>query len=150
MRRPVPRSALLALPVLLLAQLAAWPHPAAAQEPLGKFTEQLTLAWARGASGDIAALIAERGVSMKVEGEPAGPLATRQAKAVLRRLFDDVETISVTLTSKKVLPGKPERAYLELLWTRRARGTTIPERATVFVAVVSEPGWRISEIRLLQ
>jgi hypothetical protein len=86
-----------------------------------------------------------------VEGEPAGPLATRQANASLRRVFSDLETISVTLASKKQLSGNPPRAYLELLWTRRARGTTIPDRATVFVAVEGGNGaWRITEIRLLE
>ena len=135
----------------LLVVLGALPGRAAAQDPLAKFTERLTVAWARGDASIIAAQLAERGVSMKVEGEPAGPLATRQAKAVLRRVFDDVETVSVTLMSKKVLPGNPERAYLELLWTHRARGTTIPDRSTVFVAVVDEgTGWRITDIRLLQ
>jgi hypothetical protein len=88
---------------------------------------------------------------MNVAGQPAGPLAHRQAAAMLRRMFSDRETVSVTLSSKKVLPGKPARAYLELLWTRRIRGTTIPGRATVFVAVVQEAeAWRITEIRLLE
>lgn len=145
--RRADRLALLAL----LAAVTAGARPAAAQEPLARFTEQLTVAWARGDAALIAGLIVVDGVSMYVEGEPAGPLAMRQAKAVLRRVFSDVETVSVTLASRKILPGKPDRAYLELVWTRRARGTTIPDRETVFVAVVDQDqGWRITDIRLLQ
>jgi hypothetical protein len=142
-------SATLALLALLAAGVLL-PRGAAAQE-LGEFTKELTVAWARGDATDIATRIAERGVSMNVGSEAAGPLATRQAKAALRRVFSDLETVSVTLTSRKVLPGSPARAYLELLWIRRARGTTIPDRATVFVAVVEgNDGWRITEIRLLE
>jgi hypothetical protein len=138
--------------VLLALLLAALflPRGAAAQD-LGEFTRQLTVAWGRSDAGAIAALIADRGVSMVMEGEPGGPLASRQAKAALRRVFSDLETVTVTLASKKLLSGDPPRAYLELLWTRRARGTTIPDRATVFVAVEEgNGGWRITEIRLLQ
>ena len=134
----------------LAALLVLLPGTAAAQQ-LSEFTKQLTLAWARGDAGDIAALIADRGVSMNVAGEAAGPLQTRHASALLRRVFSDVETISVTLSSKKMQAGEPARAYLELRWVRRARGTTIPGHATVFVAVVEEDeSWRITEIRLLQ
>ena len=47
--------------------------------------------------------------------------------------------------------GSPTRAFGEITWTAKARGTTIPERATVFVAFVrDEDGWRITEIRLLR
>lgn len=145
-----PRSVHLGL-LALLALATAGVGPAAAQDKLARFTERLTVAWARGDAGMIADLIIDDGVSMRVAGEPAGPLATRQAKAVLRRVFADVETVGVTLASRKVLPGNPDRAYLELLWTRRARGTTIPDRGTVFVAVVEQDqGWRITDIRLLQ
>lgn len=147
------RPRLSAAPQVLLALLLAGlflPRAAAGQD-LAEFTKQLTVAWARGDAGGIASLIADRGVSMMVEGEPGGPLATRQTKAALRRVFSDLETVTVTLASKKLLSGDPPRAYLELLWTRRARGTTIPDRATVFVAVEEgNGGWRITEIRLLE
>lgn len=144
------RSLVLAV-VAYLALAAVGAGQVAAQDRLANFTQRLMLAWERGDAAGITALIVDDGVSIHVQGEPAGPLATRQAKAVLRRVFDDVETISVTLASRKMLPGNPDRAYLELLWTRRARGTTIPDRGTVFVAVVDqERDWRITDIRLLQ
>lgn len=138
----------LALFALLALVLAPGPVPA---QDIGDMTQRLTLAWARGDASEIASLIAERGASINVEGKTAGPLATRQAGAVLRRMFSDVETVGVTLTSKKRLPGEPARAYLELLWVRRIRGTTIPDQRTVFVAMVAEgDGWRITDIRLRQ
>jgi len=142
------RPVLLALAVLLALLL---PGAVGAQE-LGPFTRELVVTWARGDAGDIAALIAASGVSINVEGQANGPLARRQAGATLRRMFADVETVSITLASKKVVPGsKPPRAWLELVWTRRARGTTIPDQRTVFVALVGEGDeWRITDIRLLR
>ena len=133
----------------LAALLAVLPGPAAAQE-LSEFTQWLTLAWARGDAAGIASLIAESGVSINVEGKPVGPLGTRHAAAALRRLFSDLETVGVTLASKKPQPGDPTRAYLELVWARRARGTTIPRRGAVFIAIVQQDdGWRITDIRVL-
>jgi hypothetical protein len=47
--------------------------------------------------------------------------------------------------------GQPARAFGEITWTTRARGTTIPERANLFVAFVREgDAWRITEIRLMR
>lgn len=138
------------LGVVLLALLALVPAPAQAQE-LRQFNHRLTLAWARNDAGSIASLTAGRGASVELEGRAVGPLAVRQVTALLRRLFEDAgETVSVTLTNTRQLRGTPERAYVELLWARRPRGTTIPERVTVFVALVHEDtSWRITEIRLL-
>lgn len=137
-----------ALAILLLL-LCATPAAAGAQ-PLREFTQQLTLSWARNDAGGLANHGATGGIAMDVDGRAVGPLRSRQAAAMLRRLFDERETISVTLLSHKELPGSPRRAYLELVWVRRARGTTIPERNTVFVALVAQnESWRITEIRVL-
>jgi hypothetical protein len=48
--------------------------------------------------------------------------------------------------------GSPRRAFVELAWTIRARGTTIPERYKIFLALVNDDrdAWRITEIRLLK
>lgn len=118
---------------------------------LGTFTERMTLAWGRNDAAALGGMVASPGVSIATDGKLVGPLAARQASAVLRKLFDESETISVTLTSRKELPGSPVRAYLELIWQRRARGTTIPERVTVFVALtLQESAWRITDIRFVQ
>jgi hypothetical protein len=141
------RARALAFAVLLGALLAA---PAGAQQ-LSQFNQRLTLAWARNDAGSIANFTAERGVSIDLGGKPLGPLASRQVSALLRKVFDDGgETVSVTLTNTRQLPGNPQRAYVELIWVRRPRGTTIPERVTVFVALVlQDSAWRITDIRLL-
>lgn len=139
---------LAAAALLVLASLA----PAAAQaQELTQFNHKLTMAWMRNDANGIAAFTSRRGASVDVDGRPVGPLAVRQVGAMLRRLFEDGgETMSVTLTSAKQLPGNPERAYVELIWTRRPRGTSIPERVTVFVALMrQEADWRITDIRLL-
>lgn len=134
----------------LLALLLLLPSAVAAQQ-LRDFTERLTLAWARNDASSIASFIAERGVSLNVDGDPIGPVLARQAAAVLRQMFGNSETVSVTLTSRKEFPGRPARAYLELVWECRSRGTTIPDRRTVFLAVVRQDSeWRITEIRLIQ
>ena len=137
--------------VLLVALLAGALAPGTAQaQELREFTQRLTLSWARSDASGVAARGATTGIAMDVDGRASGPLRSRQAAAVLRRLFDERETLSVTVTSQKVLPGDPRRAYLELVWLRRARGTTIPERNTVFVALVeTDSSWRITEIRIL-
>ena len=45
--------------------------------------------------------------------------------------------------------GQPPRAFGEVTWMMQPRGTTIPERVTVFVAwVLQKDRWRITEIRL--
>jgi hypothetical protein len=51
----------------------------------------------------------------------------------------------------RTVGGTPTRAFGEISWTTRARGTTIPERATIFVAfVLEDERWRITEIRLIR
>lgn len=135
------------LAIVLGALLAS---PAGAQQ-LSQFNQRLTMAWARNDAGIIANFTADHGVSIDLGGKPLGPLASRQVSALLRKVFDDGgETVSVTLTNTRQLPGHPQRAYVELIWTRRPRGTTIPERVTVFVALVlQDTAWRITDIRLL-
>ena len=65
-------------------------------------------------------------------------------------LFEDQQTVSVKPGVARVSGGRPQRAFGELEWITRPRGTTIPERRTVFVALVrEEQGWRVTEIRVM-
>jgi hypothetical protein len=135
--------------VVALLLLVLAPAHARAQD-LREFTQRFTLSWARNDAGELVGRSAPSGIAMDIDGRAVGPLKSRQAAAMLRRLFDERETISVTLLNRRELPGEPRRAWLELIWVRRARGTTIPERITVFVALVAEQDdWHITEIRLL-
>lgn len=137
-------------PILLFLLMLVGAPVGAHAQVLQEFTQRFTLAWARSDAGRVADHGAAAGIAMDVGGRSIGPLRSRQAAAVLRRLFEERETISVTLSSQKELAGTPRRAYLELVWVRRARGTTIPERNPIFVALVEQDSdWRVTEIRVL-
>ncbi|HSJ24592.1 MAG TPA: hypothetical protein VK929_07995 [Longimicrobiales bacterium] len=113
--------------------------------------ERIAAAWHRGDAGTITGLGAQAGISLDVDGRPVGPLPARQASAVLRRVFDERESVSVRTVMTRTSGGAPARAFGEVAWTVRARGTTIPETARLFVAFVLEDGrWRVTEIRLIQ
>jgi hypothetical protein len=137
----------LALPALLLLGLAA---PAGGQE-LGNVVDRVAASWSRGDASGIVAHAARTGISLDVDGERVGPIAARQAAAVLRRVFDQRESVRASAGRARVVGGSPEKGFGEIAWTSRARGTTIPERATVVLAFVREDGhWRITEIRLMR
>jgi hypothetical protein len=136
------RAPLFAVLALLLAS------PAHAQNP-AQTLERIAAAWHKGDANAITALAARAGISVDVDGRAVGPLGARQAAAVLRRVFGDRESVSAR-TSMSRATGN-DRAFGEISWSMKARGTTIPERATIFVALIREDGdWRVSEIRLLQ
>jgi len=136
--------------MLALAFMLLVIAPAAAQD-LTPALQRVAAAWHKGDARAVAALAAEAGVSLDVDGSTVGPLAERQAAAVLRRVFGDRESVSATPRVSRTVGGEPARAFGEISWTTRARGTTIPERATLFVAFVREDdAWRITEIRLMR
>ena len=113
--------------------------------------DRLTGLWARGDASGIAAMAARQGLTLDLDGRSVGPLASRQASAMLRQLFDERETLSVRMKTPQVVGGTPARGFAEISWTLRARGTTLPDRISVFVALVLEDErWRITEIRLVQ
>ncbi len=133
----------------LALALAIFPLQAHAQE-LGPVVDRLAASWQRGDAGGIAARFADDGVSIALGGAKTGPVGARQASAMLRRLFEERETLRVQIGRARVVGGDPAKAFAELDWTARSRGTTIPVRATVFLALQLEQGeWRITEIRLL-
>jgi hypothetical protein len=148
LRRRMTTRLLGALAALLL--LAAGPRTVAAQD-LEETLARVAAAWHRGDAGSITALAARGGISIDVDGRSVGPLAPRQAAPVIRRVLDERESVGVRSNMARRVGGSPARAFGEITWTTRARGTTIPERATVFVAFVLEDDrWRITEIRLMR
>lgn len=135
---------------LALALLVAGTLPVAAQD-LSAALQRVASSWHRGDAGSIIALAAEGGISLDVDGGSVGPLAGRQAAAVLRRVFDDRESVTAAPRMSRTVGGSPARGFGEITWTTRVRGTTIPERATLFVAFVRErDAWRVTEIRLMR
>jgi hypothetical protein len=90
-------------------------------------------------------------VSVQIGGDKKGVLKPNQVAAVLRNVFDENETVSARTDRAQVMGGSPQRAFGEVVWTARVRGTTIPQRSTVFLALIlEEDGWRITEIRLMK
>jgi hypothetical protein len=138
-----------AVPIALLVLLAS-ARAVSAQE-LEHALDRVAYAWHKGDASAITALAARAGISIDVDRNPVGPLGPRQAAAVLRRLFDDKESQGARNTMSRDVGGEPSRAFGEISWTARAKGTTIPERVTVFIAFIREDGaWRITEIRLMR
>jgi hypothetical protein len=111
---------------------------------------RIVRAWERADVGTIGAIADRNGLSLDIGGQNVGPLQPRQAAAALRRLFDERETISVRAGMHKIVGGQPSRAFFEITWTTRTRGTSIPQRSTIFFAFVLDDEWRITEIRLIQ
>jgi hypothetical protein len=135
----------------LLALFVAAGFDRAAAQRVEPVLEQFVSYWARGDEGAIAALATRDGIQLDIDRKAMGPLAARQAAALLRRLFDDHETINVRLMNSRSLDGQPKRAFGEISWMMRPRGTTIPDKTSVFVGLILEgENWRITEIRFVR
>jgi len=107
-------------------------------------------AWAHGDAKALVALSAREGVAIEGREVRTGPLGSRQAAAVLRRIFDERQTVSIRPGMMQIVGGSPRRAFVEMSWTTRAPETTQPERLKVFLEfVLLEDRWQITQIRLL-
>lgn len=136
----------LALAVVFLAAGA----PLRAQ-PLDPVTRRIAQAWERGDVSSIGRFAARDGLSLDTGGQKVGPLQARQAAMALKSVFERVETVSAEIGQAREVEGNPRRAFVEITWITKARGTTIPERTQVFFGlVVDGDSWRITEIRLIQ
>jgi hypothetical protein len=135
---------------LALVALAAGSADAQRDPDLERVVERLAAAWSRGDADAVAALAARSGLSVDIDGGALGPLPTRQVSAILRRLFDSRDSGTLRKGMTRVVGGTPPRAFGELTWMSRARGTTQSVRTVVFVALVLEAdGWRVTQIRLM-
>lgn len=129
---------------------AAFAAPAGAQN-LERVVERFADHWARGDASALTSLASKKGVSFDIDGKPMGPVAIRQAAAVLRRVFNDYETVQVRILFREIVGGEPPLAFAEINWLTRVHGTTIPEKTTVFVALVlEEDHWRVTQIRFVK
>jgi hypothetical protein len=137
-----------ALSTVVLALFVAHSHGHA--QSVNAFIAKVATAWSRGDVDAITAAIHPAGIALEVEGTHVGAITPRQAAAVLRKVFEDRETIRATAGAARLLPGDDRRAYAEIVWERRARGTTQPQHVNVFIALAREGReWRITEIRLM-
>lgn len=136
--------------LVFFASVAPALHAQSEERQLQTTLGELAGAWSRGDANAIVALASRAGISLDIAGEAVGPLAARQAAAVLRNLIERRETVTMDHAGR-VVGGVPPRAAGELTWITRARGTTEPERTTVFVELVREDDrWRVTYIRLLR
>ena len=123
--------------------------PAHAQR-LDDIIDILTFAWSHGDTRALAAMAARGGISIETRKGRMGPLGSRQANAVLRRLLEERETVSIRPGVTQEVGGTPRRAFSEIRWIVRTPDTNQPERLTIFIELVHEgERWRITQIRML-
>lgn len=117
---------------------------------LDDFVEIVAFAWQHADTRTLVAMAAREGIVIETRDGRMGPLASRQASAVLRRLFGERETISIRPNMAQMVGGTPRRAFGEIIWITRAPDTTESERLTVYFELVLEGDrWRIAQIRML-
>lgn len=134
----------------LLVTIALLRASDARAQRLDDIVDIVRFAWSQSDAKAVAAMSARGGVSIETREGRLGPLGTRQANAVLRRLFEERETVSMRIGRTQVVGGSPRRAFSEITWIARAPDTTEPERITVLLELVQEgENWRITQIRML-
>lgn len=120
-------------------------------QDLTEVLDRVAALWASNDAHGLARFAAKGGIALDIDGKPMGPLGERQVAAVLRKLFEERETLQVRRMVTKIVGGEPTGGFGEISWVMRTRGTTIPERTTVFVAfTLQEQRWRITQIRFVQ
>lgn len=130
------------------AIVAAAARPVSAQD-LRPTVSRLASAWARGDFTEIGTRAARSGLSIAVNGDKTGPYNERQAAAALKRVFEDRETLSARPGKSGVIPGNRRKAYVEISWTTRTKGSRIEEQTTVVLQLIEDgQDWRITEIHL--
>lgn len=130
-----------------LLVLLALPSAARAQE-LKPLVDRLTRAWTKADASAIASFVSQNGVTLDIGVSRVGPIPARQAAAALRKLFESCETVGARAGMARPVGGSSDRAFVEISWTTRARGTTVPERSTVYFGLALEgTRWRVTEIR---
>ena len=140
------RAAAAAALVLLLSA-----HAEVHAQDADGFMARVAAAWRKSDAEAVSALGDPDGISIEVDGRHVGSIAPRQAAAVLRRVFSDRETTKAVAGPARTMPGNARRAYSEIVWEHRVRGTTQPVKINVFIAAARDgAAWRITEIRLMQ
>lgn len=142
------KKAVKVLPLVLLMFLATAARAHA--QRLDDIVEIIAFAWQHADTRTLVAMSAREGIVIETKDGRMGPLASRQAGAVLRRLFGDRETVSIRPNMAQMVGGTPRRAFGEITWVTRAPDTTESERLTVYLELVLEGDrWRITQIRML-
>lgn len=136
------------VPLLVVIMLLKASHAHA--QRLDDIVDIVRFAWSNSDAKAVAAMGASDGISIETRNGRMGPLRTRQVNAVLRRLFEERETVSIHPGRTQIVGGSPRRAFSEITWVTRAPDTTEPERITILLELVQEgERWRITQIRML-
>lgn len=113
--------------------------------------QRLAAAWERADVNMLGNQAAKSGLSIDIGGERIGPVAGRLAATMLKRVFDERETMSASVGAAREMHGENRRAFVEITWVTRSRGTSIPDSTTVLLSLELESEqWRITEIRLMR
>lgn len=141
-----------ALPLVAAVAFASTAFCANAHaQDLRPTVSRLSSAWSRGDFSAIGTRAARSGLSIAMDGDKTGPFNERQAAAALKRVFEDRETLSARPGKDGIIDGEPRRAYLEISWVTRSKGSRVQEKTTVLLQLVEEGSdWRITEIRLMK
>lgn len=134
---------------LLMAMAFAKASAAHAQR-LDDIVEIIAFAMQHSDAKTVVAMASREGIIIETREGRMGPLGARQANAVLRRLFNERETVSVRPSMVQAVGDAPRRAFGEITWVTRAPDTTQSERMTIYLELAREgERWRITQIRML-
>ena len=111
---------------------------------------RFTAALGQGNVDQMARLLSEDGIRLRLQGLDRSALSVRQAQAALRDFFRGYEPGAAHLVRAAPVAGSPGRGFAEVRWQTRVAGTSHPAVHSVFLGLVrGEDGWRVDELRLL-
>jgi hypothetical protein len=117
---------------------------------LERVATRFTAALEQGDVDQMARLLSEEGIRLRLQGLDRSALSVRQAQAALRDFLRGYETGAAHMVRAAPVAGSPGRGFAEVRWQTRVAGTSHPAVHSVFLGLVrGEEGWRVDELRLL-
>jgi hypothetical protein len=121
-------------------------QPSELERVATRFTEALE----QGDVDQMARLLSEQGIRLRLQGLDRSALSVRQAQAALRDFLRGYEPGAAHMVRAAPVAGSPGRGFAEVRWQTRVAGTSHPAVHSVFLGLVrGEGGWRVDELRLL-
>lgn len=117
---------------------------------LERVATRFTAALEQGDVDQMARLMSDDGIRLRLQGLDRSALSVRQAQAALRDFLRGYEPGAAHLVRAAPVAGSPGRGFAEVRWQTRVAGTSHPAVHSVFLGLVQgEEGWRVDELRLL-
>lgn len=130
----------------VLAGLALWAAPAAAQESLERLAETARQALERQDPGVLVGRSSRLLIQLPA-ADPSAPVVRAQAVALLERFFRGTEAVETAIRSARAVT--PERGYVELTRRFRVIGTAEIRRQTVLLSYGRRgERWELVELRV--